>query len=144
MDTSLQLRDQLATVPLFAQAQVSDLHVIASRTEVATVPPGTTLIREGEDGDAFYIVLDGKVDVRRKGVSVAQLGPGEYFGELALLDPAPRDADVVAATDVTFGRLSRGRLRLAIEAVPGVAEAMLGFLASRLRAVEAGEGHGVI
>jgi CRP-like cAMP-binding protein len=131
-----QLRDRLGGVPLFARCDPGDLRVIADRAEIRSVAAGTRLIAEGEAGDEFFVVLDGTAEVRRQGAVVQGLGPGDHFGELALLDPAPRSADIVATAEATVGVLSRARFRLVLSAVPGIAEELLAFLARRLRAAE--------
>jgi CRP-like cAMP-binding protein len=131
--TTTELKSRLAEVPLFARCATGDLLVVAQRCEVRTYPADTQLTRTGEHGDEFFVLLDGKVEVRRDGLALSQLAAGDHFGELALLDPAPRNADVVTTSEVTVGVLDRARFRLVIDAVPGVAEAMLSFLARRLR-----------
>jgi CRP-like cAMP-binding protein len=64
------------------------------------VAAGTTIVNEGEDGDEFFVILDGTARVSRQGRKIATLGPGSGFGELALFDNAPRNATVVADTDM--------------------------------------------
>jgi CRP/FNR family transcriptional regulator, cyclic AMP receptor protein len=130
---STELVERLAEARLFAHCNTSDLHVVADRCEVRDVAAGTTLVREGEPGDEFFVLLDGQADVRRDGELLAQLGPGQSFGELALLDPGPRAADVVVTSDATIAVLGKARFRLVLEAVPAVSEAMLASLARLVR-----------
>jgi CRP/FNR family cyclic AMP-dependent transcriptional regulator len=130
---STELVARLAEARLFAQCSSSDLHVIADRCEVRSIPAGTTLVRQGEPGDEFFVLLDGKADVLHDGVLLAQLGPGQSFGELALLDPGPRAADVLVTGDATVAVLGKARFRLVLEAVPAVSEAMLASLARLTR-----------
>ena len=66
-----------------------------------TVAAGTALTTEGESGDEFMIIMDGTATVRRNGRRVSQLGPGDFFGEMSLLDPGPRTATIVADTPIT-------------------------------------------
>jgi CRP-like cAMP-binding protein len=133
VDPTTELRARLGDVPLFARAPAPDLAVIAQRCGIREIDEGAALLGAGEIGDEFFVVLDGKVEVRRDGAPLAQLGSGDHFGELALLDPAPRNADVVAVSPAVVGVLDKARFRLVLDAVPGVSEAMLAFLARRLR-----------
>jgi CRP-like cAMP-binding protein len=128
-----ELERRLAEVPLFARCARADLWVVAQRCDIRPVPTGTAVLRAGEPGDEFFVLLDGKVEVQREGAVLSQLGPGDHFGELAVLDPAPRNADVIVTSDATLGVLSHAQFRLVLDAVPGVAEAMLSFLARRVR-----------
>ncbi len=69
--------------------------------------PLTPIVRAGDSGDAFFIILDGTASVRRKGKQTVKLGPGDFFGELALLDAAPRNATVECDNHVLAMRLGR-------------------------------------
>ena len=93
-----ELLNSLAQVPLFSACSKRDLGIVARHTEVLEVAPGTAVTEEGALGDAFFVVLDGEASVRRRGRVVSRLGTGAWFGELAVLDPAPRNATIVAET----------------------------------------------
>jgi CRP/FNR family transcriptional regulator, cyclic AMP receptor protein len=136
-----ELRTRLESVPLFAACHSSDLAVVARRSEIREVPAGTALIRAGDVDDEFFVLLAGGADVLRNGERVATLEPGAHFGELALLDPAPRSADVVMTADGIVSVLSRENFALMLGAIPGIAPVLLAFLARRLRDAEAGELH---
>jgi len=92
----------LRGVPLFAPLPAITLDRLAKRAERIDAPAGTYLIRSGEEGDRFYVVGDGMVRVSANGRPRADIGPGGYFGEIALLRKVPRTADVRATTDVTL------------------------------------------
>ena len=134
-----QLRERLEGVPLFARCHPSDLQTVAQRSEIRAVTAGTELMHAGDHGDEFFVLLAGSAEVRRDGDIGGKLEAGDHFGELALLDPAPRSADVVMTADGIVSVLSRTNFTLVLEAVPGVAPEMMAFLARRLRDAEAGE-----
>jgi CRP-like cAMP-binding protein len=131
------LRVRLAAVPLFAGCHPPDLAIIAQRAEIRDVPRGSTVIRTGDLGDEFFVLLAGTASVARNGSVVGELTPGAHFGELALLDPAPRSADVVMTSDGAISVFSRATLLLALSAIPELAPALLMFLARRLREADA-------
>jgi CRP-like cAMP-binding protein len=123
----------LAEVPLFAHCSKRDLQTVARSTEVMDFPAGARVVSQGEAGNAFYVLLDGVATIARNGKRVGELQPGSYFGELAILDPAPRNADVVAQTPVTVARLLVKPFRQILRDVPALNERLLAGLARRLR-----------
>src|SRR5438552_16665137 len=95
--------DQLQQVTFFSACSRKDLRKVAKRSVDRRVAAGTTIVNEGENGTEFFVILDGTVSVSRQGRKVATLGPGSGFRELALLlDKAPRNASVVADTDMVL------------------------------------------
>ena len=133
MSARRELTSGLAAVPLFSACSKRDLQIVARHTEVVEVPAGTEVIEEGGKGDAFFFILAGEVVVRRRGRKVATLGPGQFFGELALLDPAPRDATVMAESPLTLGVLGARAFRAIVRDVPNMSEKLLRGMAQRLR-----------
>jgi CRP-like cAMP-binding protein len=123
----------LAEVPLFSHCSKRDLQTIARNTEVMNFPAGARIVGQGEAGNAFYVLLDGHATVARNGRKVGELQAGSYFGELAILDPAPRNADVVAQNPVTVARLLVKPFRQMLRDVPALNERLLAGLARRLR-----------
>lgn len=123
----------LAAVPLFSACSKRDLQIVARHAEVVEVPAGTEIVTEGGKGDAFFFILAGEAAVRRRGRTVAMLGAGQFFGELALLDPAPRDATVVAASPLTVGVLGARVFRAIVADVPAMSGKLLRGMAQRLR-----------
>jgi CRP-like cAMP-binding protein len=93
------------------------------------------LFSEGDTGDAFYVVLDGTAEVRKGKANrrVNSLGSGAYFGEMALLDAAPRSATVVAATELELAVLGARIFRTLLRELPTISERMLAALAGELR-----------
>ncbi len=123
----------LAEVPLFSACSKRDLGIVARHTEVLEVARGARLTEEGTVGDAFYVILEGAATVQRRGRTVSRLGPGAWFGELAVLDPAPRDASVVAETPMTVGVIGARVFRAMVRDVPALTEKLLRGMARRLR-----------
>jgi len=132
------LVDHLAAVPLFAACTKGDLKIVARHAVEVEAPADTVLVAEGEQADTFFVLLSGEATVRRKGAAVrsrkvSTLGPGSYFGELAVLDPAPRNATVAATTPVTLAAISARSFRALLREVPAMNERLLAGLARRLR-----------
>jgi cAMP-dependent protein kinase regulator len=104
----VSLKDQLGTVPLFENLSELDLAHVARVAVRVREPAGEMLIKEGEPGNEFLIVLEGQVDIIRGDRVVTTLGPGAYVGEVALLDErAHRTAKVMARTPVAIAFISR-------------------------------------
>ena len=124
----------LKGIDLFSQIPGEDLAQIALIAEEEERDAGEVVIREGEMGDALYLVVEGRVRVRKGEREVAELGEREVFGEMALLDPAPRSATVEAATDVTLLRIRREDFADVMAEKPDIARGVIQVLTRRLRA----------
>ena len=110
---------------------------MAKRAEERTVAAGTVLVREGAAGDAFYVIVSGQAEVDRSGNVVATIGPGTFFGDLALLDKAPRNATVTAKTDMELIGLGQREFSQMIDDSSAFARNLLVGLAHRLREMDA-------
>jgi CRP/FNR family transcriptional regulator, cyclic AMP receptor protein len=129
--------DHLQQVPLFAACSRKDLQLVARRAEDVRVPAGKALVSEGETGHEFFVILDGTARVTRQARKIATLGPGDSFGELALLEKAPRNATVVADSDMELVVLGQREFAGLIDEVPGFARKLLAGMAHRLRDADA-------
>lgn len=132
-----ELAQLLQTVPLFARCTPRELRSVARFVETAELPAGTDLVREGEAGDALFVILEGVAIVKTGDRELARVGEGDYFGELALLDGEPRAADVVAETDVKIAVLGIRMFRTLVRELPDLAEQLLAGLAGELRKARA-------
>jgi len=129
--------EHLASVPLFSACSKKELALVAKRAEDVSVEPGKVLVREGAAGDQFFVIVEGTAEVSRHGQKVAELGPGTFFGDLALLDRAPRNATVTAVTPMELVILGQREFAGIIDEVPGFAHKLLAGLAHRLRQYDA-------
>jgi CRP-like cAMP-binding protein len=125
---------QLAQVPLFAGLGKGELQFLASRCDEVDLPAGRTLITEGQPTDSFFIVVSGQVNVTRRGKPMARLGPGEFFGEIGMLDQGPATATVVTDGPVAAMVLSHAQFRDAIKGNEKLALQVIAAMAQRLRA----------
>jgi CRP/FNR family transcriptional regulator, cyclic AMP receptor protein len=131
--------DWLATlgeVPLFEGLSKRHLRRIAKLARIRRFASGSTVVRTGDPGRTFYVLLDGKARVLRGGSRARRLETGDYFGEMALLDDAPRSADVVADGEVLALTIDRPGFAKLLRAEPALSQAILRTLAARLRAAE--------
>lgn len=128
----------LRSIPLFKPLPATTIDQLASSLIAVSATAGTEIVRKGEHGDRFYIVASGEVEVVSLGEQVATLGPGEHFGEIALLRDVPRTATVRAKTDVELYALERDEFLSAVTGHPESAEAADAVVASRLAGLRPG------
>ena len=130
----------LRASPLLASLPHSEIERLASRAKREEYEVGDELIKEGTSGASAYFIAGGTCEVRRKrggqNRRVAVLGPGDFFGELSILDPSPRTATVTAAEPVVVFVLSGYDFNSALKSNKGMALHLVKVLASRLRAQE--------
>ena len=110
--------------------------MVASAATRVAIPAGKVLAREGANGREFFVIVEGKAEVTRNGVAVEVLGPGSFFGEMALLDRQPRAATVTASEPSEILVIEAQAFRSLVETMPSVDRKMLAVLAWRLRELE--------
>lgn len=123
----------LANVQMFSSLNKKELALVSRAADVVKVKAGKEIVTEGTAGHEFYLILDGEAVVKKGNRKIATLGPGQYFGELALLDRGPRSATIVAGTDVELVVIGQRELMAVLDAVPAVAHKLLVSMAARVR-----------
>ena len=131
-----KLADLIGKAPLFSRVSKKELAAIAEKAVSKEFPAGMKIVSAGATGTGFYLILSGAAEVVRGGEIVAKLGTGDFFGEMALLDGAPRSADVVATQDTVCLVISLWTLKGIIAVTPDVAVHLLEELVHRLRKTE--------
>jgi len=126
-------RPLLRTNELLAEMPDDMLQQIAGSIQEIRVKQGTTVFREGDDGDAVYFVVEGRVRIEKNGILLMSRLAGECVGELALIDEGPRSASVVAETDVLLLKWERADFQRTLAGSPGLASRILRILARKLR-----------
>jgi CRP-like cAMP-binding protein len=126
----------LRGVPLFSQLSHRHLRQLASRADEVRYGANRTIVRQDTRGDSFFVIAEGDATVRRGTRSVGRLGPGDFFGEMALLDGRPRSASVVSTTPLVVVRLTRAAFNKALDANPSMARGIMAELAARIRRLE--------
>jgi CRP/FNR family cyclic AMP-dependent transcriptional regulator len=126
----------LKETPIFAKTSDESLASLLKSAIQKTVQAGTKIVEKGQSGLGFYLILQGKADVMSGGKKLAEFGEGSFFGELSVIDGAPRTADVVAKAETTCLVLSQWAMRSIISTHPEIALSMLEELAHRLRVTD--------
>jgi CRP-like cAMP-binding protein len=126
--------------PIFAPLPEPTLEFLAARLVRRRVAAGDTIVRQGEPGDDFFLVSEGRVHVTVDGAEVSELGPGEGFGEIALLRDVPRTATVAAVEDTTLYALDRAQFLAAVTRHAESATAAERLAGSRLAAYRPATG----
>jgi CRP-like cAMP-binding protein len=129
-------RDELRAIPLFEGVSDAGLERLVSASAEVEVAPGQVLAMPGDPGSGMFVVLDGTVSVEVRGGFHAELGPGQFFGEVALLVSSGRVARVRAATPARCLSIPRGTALALLETEPSLSLKMLRELARRLSDVE--------
>ncbi len=131
----------LGGVALFDGIGPDGLAMVAERAVEVDFAAGRTIVRQGEVGTGFFLITTGRARVVRDGQTIAELGPGEFFGELSLLDGEPRIATVVAEVPTDCLALASWEFEALLESQPRLAIAILRGVARRLRNVSEEHRH---
>jgi CRP/FNR family cyclic AMP-dependent transcriptional regulator len=124
--------DLIKRVPLFAAASKQELAEIASIADEIDLPEGKVLIREGDTGREFFVLVDGTAEVARGGKKVATIGPGDFFGEIALISKSPRNATITTTSPVRALVITDRAFRQLLDHAPQIQIGVLTALAERL------------
>ena len=122
----------LKRVPLFERCSKSELQRIAMLADEISLPEGQVLTREGEPGREFFVIVEGKAEVRQKGRSVKELSDGDFLGEIALVADIPRTATVTALTPLRLLVMTARDFRILMREVPSLQPKVVYALAMRL------------
>jgi CRP/FNR family cyclic AMP-dependent transcriptional regulator len=133
--------ERLSQVDLFSACSKQDIARIAALTDEVEVSAGRVLMRQGDVGREAFVIADGKAKATIPGKRAVMLGPGECFGEMALLHSAPRSATVTAETDMRLFVLASREFSRLIDSVPSVGRRVLAAVADRLRNAERAQPH---
>lgn len=123
-------RERVAVVPLFSGLSDRELRSLAQRAEQVSLPKDTTVVKEGARGVEFFVVLSGRAKITRRGRTVGTLGPGDSFGELALIAGTPRTASVVTTEPCEMMVLNRPDFIALLDDFPRMTRKMLTGLAA--------------
>jgi CRP-like cAMP-binding protein len=125
--------DLIKGVPLFSGASKAELAEIAAIADEVDLPEGKTLIKEGDSGREFFILIDGTADVTQGGKKIGRMmGPGDFFGEIALISKAPRTATITTTSPVRALVVTDRAFRQLLKHSPEIAVGVLTALAERL------------
>jgi CRP-like cAMP-binding protein len=126
----------LSRVPIFSNCTSDEIAAIAGVAQESFFQPAQIIVTQGTPGQAFYMILAGRVEILRDGVSLGAFGPGDFFGEMALLDSAPRSATIRALDHVSCLMLSSWDFKALLERHPSIAIKLLEVLSRRLRVAD--------
>jgi CRP-like cAMP-binding protein len=124
------------TLPIFAGCTEDELEEIDRLADEVRIEAGRVILRQGDLGQEFAFIIEGQADIVKDGVAVATIGPGAYFGEVALLDAVTRTASVVARTDMTLEVIDRRGFNTLLDDLPALSRSMLRGTARRLAQLE--------
>ena len=125
--------DLLRNIPLFRRLSQNHLNAVARYTDAHRARQGAILTKQGQHGLEAFVIVDGRARVEVAGKAVAELGPGDFIGELSLIDGQPRTATVIAQTPMTLLVVRRRDFKSLRDTVPGLQDKLLVTLCERLR-----------
>jgi CRP/FNR family transcriptional regulator, cyclic AMP receptor protein len=124
--------DLIKGVPLFASASKQELAEIAGIADEIDLPEGKVLIKEGDTGREFFVLIEGTAEVARGGRKVASIGPGDFFGEIALIAKTPRNATITTTSPIRTLVITDRAFRQLLDHAPQIQIGVLTALAERL------------
>ncbi|QQG48179.1 MAG: cyclic nucleotide-binding domain-containing protein [archaeon] len=133
MPASSDAVSMIGSVPIFAGLNENQRKAVASEGKEMSYSPGTSIVKEGTMGVGFFLILDGKAEVRKGEKVLANLAKGQFFGEMSLIDDEPRSADVVAVAPTKCWAITSWAYAAVTKEHPEIAHAMLKELVKRLR-----------
>jgi CRP/FNR family transcriptional regulator, cyclic AMP receptor protein len=128
--------DLIRNVPLFAELNRREVATLAKLLEEVDVPAGRAIIRQGRRGSEFFIILDGRVRIERDGNVLSELGPGDFLGEIALVDGRPRTASAITEEPSRLFVLTSQSFNSMLRLHPAVESKVLRALAQRVRKLD--------
>jgi CRP-like cAMP-binding protein len=137
-DQKLEL---LKATPLLAELNRHELEEVGRLADEVDVPAGRVLMREGDSGQEFFVIIDGQVRIERGGNVLRTLGPGDFFGEIALVSEGPRTATATTETPAQLLVLAHREFHSLMGQFPTIQTSVLNCLATRLRRLEPEAGH---
>jgi len=126
----------LGRVPIFASCTPEEIAAISEVAQESGFQAGQIIVTQGTPGQAFYLILSGRVEIIRDGQSLGAFGPGDFFGEMSLLDSAPRSATIKALEITNCLMLSSWDFKALLERYPSIAVKLLEVLSRRLRVAD--------
>jgi CRP-like cAMP-binding protein len=132
MDQKLEM---LARCPFLAGLSKKDLQQVGRLADEIDVPAGKVLAKEGSRGEEFFVIIEGAVRISRDGVTLRDLAPGEFFGELALLGKVPRTATATASTPTRLFVIGHREFTSLLSSQPSVRDVILTAVASRIASI---------
>jgi len=127
----------MSRVPLFTNLDKKHLNYLADTAKRSSYDSGEVIVRKGERGNGFYVILEGQVEVRSGDRVLASLGKGNFFGEIALFDNQPRTADIVAVSPTTCFGIAGPSFERILGKEPKIVHGIIKELAQRLRKANA-------
>ncbi|KAF0207303.1 MAG: cyclic nucleotide-binding domain-containing protein [Actinomycetota bacterium] len=126
----------LGKVPIFESCTPDEIASIVAVAQEHAYAPGQIIVTQGTPGQAFYLILGGRVGIERDGSVLGAFGTGDFFGEMSLLDSAPRSATIRAIDETRCLMLSSWDFKALIERTPSIAIKLLEVLSRRLRVAD--------
>ena len=126
----------IGSVPFFSSLNAKDKKRLLAQGKEISYKAGNTIVAEGTTGVGFFLILEGKAEVRKKGKVLATLSKGQFFGEMSLIDDLPRSADVIALQPTKCWAITSWSFASLIKAQPKLALGMLKEVVKRLRAAQ--------